>query len=442
MKSSGDKPIDKSIRLSLIDAFLYSLMVGAGESYLPAYAISLGLGEVAAGILTSLPLVSGAFLQLFTPKWVQKIGKPKSWIVVTAIVQSLAFLPLIYFSSTYKPDFWILFIVFTLYWASGFSINPFWTYWMSHLIPDSHKNEYFSLRSKISQVGIMIGLIGGGLALSNKVEFGPFSSVFSILFFLAFTCRLLSGIVLSQKVYFPEWNKVMNAEKFSFVDSLKFLHKKSETRNLLFLLFPFYASVFISAPFVNPFLIAQLKMDYSHYMGSLVALLLGKYLCSWALEKFSHKITSYSVFFWGVFCISPGPMFWGISNHFAFIFFLQFFSGIAWACYEVGTQLILFKDISLKEKIPFVSLYNFFMSAAAIVGTFIGAFFLRSFSATYTTYITLFLLGGLARVVLSAPLLRLIKNLEEKKSLKDMENQNFSSGVNSQITESINKSAV
>lgn len=424
MKAHADHKIDKSIRLSVVDAFLYSLMVGAGESYLPAYAISLGLGEIAAGILTSLPLVSGAFLQLFTPKWVQKIGNPKSWIVSTAIIQSLMFLPLVYFSSHYKPDFWILFSIFTLYWASGFSINPFWTYWMSHLIPEKDKNEYFSMRSKVSQIGIMIGLIGGGLALNNKVEFGPFSSVFGILFFLAFTCRLLSGIVLSQKVYFPEWNQALQKEKFSFKDSMKFLYKKSDTRQLLLLLFPFYASVFVSAPFVNPFLLAQLKMGYAEYMGSLLALLIGKYLSSWYLEKNNKNISSYGIFFWGVFCISPGPMFWGVSNAYAFIWFLQFFSGVAWACYEVGTQLILFKDIELKEKIPFVSLYNFFMSAAAIVGTFIGAQFIKGFGAHYSTYITLFLIGGVCRVVLSAPLLKLIKNLEEKKIEQEAKHNN------------------
>lgn len=420
MSSELDAKIDRSIRLSVIDAFLYSLMVGAGESYLPAYAISLGLGEVTAGILTSLPLVSGAFLQLFTPKWVQKMGNPKSWIVTTAIVQSFMFLPLVYFSSNYKPDFWILFSIFTLYWASGFSINPFWTYWMSHLIPEKDKNKYFSMRSKVSQMGIMIGLIGGGLALNNKVEFAPFSSVFGTLFFLAFACRLLSGVVLSQKVYFPEWNQTLLKEKFSFMDSLKFLFHKSETRKLLFLLFPFYASVFVSAPFVNPFLLAQLKLSYSDYMGSLLALLVGKYLASWFLEKNNKKISSYGIFFWGVFCISPGPMFWGVSNAYIFILFLQFFSGVAWACYEVGTQLILFKDIQLKEKIPFVSLYNFFMSAAAIVGTFLGAQFIKGFGATYSTYITLFLFGGVFRVILSAPLLKLIKQLEEKKTIAEM----------------------
>src|SRR5690606_14891013 len=100
---------EKTLRLSLIDAFLYFLMVGVGESYLPAYVLSIGMNELFAGILASLPLVSGAFLQLFTPKGLQKVGSHKSWVVGTATIQALTFLPLIYFSDHGAPDFWTLF---------------------------------------------------------------------------------------------------------------------------------------------------------------------------------------------------------------------------------------------------------------------------------------------------------------------------------------------
>jgi hypothetical protein len=67
----------RTLRLSIIDAFLYYLMVGVGETYLPAYVLSIGMNEVFAGILASLPLVSGAFLQLFTPTGLQKVGSHK-----------------------------------------------------------------------------------------------------------------------------------------------------------------------------------------------------------------------------------------------------------------------------------------------------------------------------------------------------------------------------
>lgn len=395
----------RSLKLSLIDGFLYSIMVGAGESYLPAYALSLGYSEVAAGILTSLPLITGAFLQLFTPTLVQRSKKPKRWMVLSATIQALVFLPLIYFETHEKPDFWILILIFSLYWTSGFSINPYWTNWMNHLVPDDIKNQYFSLRSKVAQGGVLIGLIGGGLSLHYKVALGPFSGFFSGLFLIAFICRILSSVILSQKEYAKEWDYAVSEETISIKEYYRFLVSGSEASRFILSLFPFYTCVFISAPFVSPFFLSQLKMDYSDYMGALIALLLGKILGAFFLERHGKEMNPKQFFFWGVFFISPGPMFWGLSKNYLFILFLQFFSGFAWAFYEVGTQLLLFKNQNIKNRISFVSLYNFIMSLAVIMGTFIGASFIRNFSATYENFITLFLLGGFFRVVFGAALL-------------------------------------
>ena len=76
----------KSQQLSLVDAFFVSLMVGAGESYLPAYALSVGISESSAGLLTSVPLVFGALIQLLTPWGLQKINNVKRWVVATTTV--------------------------------------------------------------------------------------------------------------------------------------------------------------------------------------------------------------------------------------------------------------------------------------------------------------------------------------------------------------------
>jgi predicted MFS family arabinose efflux permease len=405
-----DQRFGKSLKLSLIDGLLYSIMVGAGESYLPAYALSLGYSEVAAGILTSLPLITGAFLQLFTPTLVQKSKKPKRWMVLSAAVQALVFLPLIYFETHQKPNFWILILIFTMYWTSGFSINPYWTHWMNHLVPDEIKNQYFSLRSRVAQVGVLIGLVGGGLSLHYKVAIGPFSGFFTGLFLIAFVCRIISSVILSQKEYVVEWDAAVSNEKVSFKEYYQFLTSGSDASRFILSLFPFYTCIYISAPFVGPFLLSQVKMDYSDYMGALIALLLGKILGAIFLERRAKDVSPKQIFFWGVFLISPAPMFWSLSTNYLFILVLQFFSGFAWAFFEVGTQLLLFKNQNIKNRISFVSLYNFVNSCAIIFGTFLGASFIRNFSATYANFITLFLLGGFLRVVFSAGLLNKVLN--------------------------------
>ena len=121
---------EKSLRLSLFDAFIYALMVGAGETYLPAYVLSVGLSEVLAGVITSLPMVSGAFLQLLSPRFLQMMGNHKRFVVTSVFIQALSFVPLVYFTVFSKPDFWVLFLILTLYWAAGLAASPAWIFWM------------------------------------------------------------------------------------------------------------------------------------------------------------------------------------------------------------------------------------------------------------------------------------------------------------------------
>ena len=57
----------RDLWISTADASAYSVMVGCGEHYIPAFALALGFGPVATGLTASAPLFVGAVLQLVTP---------------------------------------------------------------------------------------------------------------------------------------------------------------------------------------------------------------------------------------------------------------------------------------------------------------------------------------------------------------------------------------
>ncbi len=80
MESGSERRIEKSLNLSLLDSFLYALMVGAGESYLPAYVLSLGLSEWLAGLIATMPLLSGAFLQILSQEALRAFRNHKIWV--------------------------------------------------------------------------------------------------------------------------------------------------------------------------------------------------------------------------------------------------------------------------------------------------------------------------------------------------------------------------
>jgi MFS family permease len=167
-----------SLRYSLWDAFFFSLMIGAGETYLPAYALSVGMSEWLTGLFATVPLMAGAVLQLISPWVLVRVKSPKYWVLGAVILQALCFVPLFIFSLTSPDRFLWLFVAASLYWAAGFAAGPAWNLWMQQLVPEENVAHFFALRHRILQIGILIGLVGGGVALHSKVELGPFQNVF------------------------------------------------------------------------------------------------------------------------------------------------------------------------------------------------------------------------------------------------------------------------
>jgi MFS family permease len=397
----------RTLKLSLLDAFLYSLMVGVGETYLPAYVLSIGMNEVFAGILASLPLVSGAFLQLFTPKGLQKIGSHKSWVVGTTFVQALTFLPLIYFSDHGSPNFWSLFLILTLYWAASFASGPAWNYWMGQIVPSDLACRYFAKRARVSQYALLIGVVGGGMALHFKVELGPFSSVFGFIFFLGFAARLGSSILLSAHHFQKDWTA---AESLIGVrDSLKLFLNTGIKRKFFLYFLPLQVAVYLSSPFVTPYLLAQLKLDYISFMGALAAMLIGKILILMLLQYRHHTLDPFRMFGVGLIMISAAPLLWSLYESYIYIICLQLMSGMAWACFEVGLSLIFFRDLKQDEKVPILTVYNVLSAVGIIIGTAIGGQLIVMLGTNKTAYLIVFTMGGALRLLFGLALVRVVR---------------------------------
>lgn len=388
--------VKKSLNLSLLDSFLYALMVGAGESYLPAYVLSLGLSEWMAGLIATMPLLSGAFLQILSTEALRVFKNHKVWVGTLAFLQAITFIPLVLFALGSKPHFWTLFWVLTFYWGAGFSAGPSWNYWMGHLVSPREAARFFSKRTRISQVGILVGLVIGGVALHNNVKLGPFTSTFGLIFFFAFLCRALSSWLLSRKHYEKTWSEPSSLLKIR--DSWKMFWSQKQKRNFIVWVLPFQMSIFISAPFVTPYMLAHLKMNYGQYMTAVSFLLIGKIISLWFFER-AKNLNYHKAFGWGLLILCPSPIFWSLSSSFEYVLVLQIIGGAAWALFEIGLALIFFQDLKPGEKIPFLTFYNFMNAVGLLGGSAIGALYLKTHSLGPQNYFFLFITGGFCRVI-------------------------------------------
>src|SRR5579863_5101065 len=66
-RRSRRRSLRKNLRNSVSDGAAFSVMVGIGETYFPAFVLALGMGEIAAGLIASIPLLVGAILQMISP---------------------------------------------------------------------------------------------------------------------------------------------------------------------------------------------------------------------------------------------------------------------------------------------------------------------------------------------------------------------------------------
>lgn len=399
-----------SLRYSLLDAFFFSLMVGAGETYLPAYALNLGMSEWLTGFFSTIPIIMGALIQMITPWGLAWVKSPKRWVLGAAAFQALTFIPLIYFS-IYPSENRILwlFCVATVYWGAGFAVGPTWNYWMGSLVPSEEAPKFFARRLQISQAGIILGLIAGGLALHANMRPGPFTSVFSFIFVMAFIARASSTffIFLKKEASFKYvGEQEIRRQIRKARETIKELWSQSSYRNFFVSLFFFQVAMYVSSPFVAPYFLKKINMNYDQYMLAQAVFFISKILAFSVASRMMKKESIHKVFLLGALGISPLPGLWFLSQDMWFVMLMQITSGFFWSLFEVGLALTFFSQIRPEQKVSLLTFYNLFSSVAIIVGSLIGGTLLKHMGATENAYYIIFVLASILRLLASALLSR------------------------------------
>ena len=128
----------RDLALVHTDAIAASIMVGTGETYIAAFALALGLGDIVAGYAASGPFLAGAVLQLVSPWGVRRLGSHRRWVVLCALLQAASFIPLCAAALHGSLSALGLLLIATFYWATGMATGPAWSTWVGTLDPAQH----------------------------------------------------------------------------------------------------------------------------------------------------------------------------------------------------------------------------------------------------------------------------------------------------------------
>lgn len=416
------KTLRRNLKAMNADGFSFSVMVGIAETYLPAFVLARGLGEVNAALIATVPVMLGSILQLLAPMALQRLKSYRRFVVLTASIQACSMLVLMGMALVPYVPAWAVFIPATLYWAAGLSVGPAWNTWVEYLVPQKIRSGFFARRSRMCHVGVLLGLISGGLFLRWSVAHELTVAVFAVLFGIGALGRFVSARMLARQTEHltttgwtgddadrspTELNRSQDPyesgtpdivpAKDRFAAILQALKQPGSAGRLVLFLMAVQTAVHVSGPYFTPYMLKVLNLSWVQYMSLLSLGFIGKMLSlPWA-GRFANRFGPDRLLWVGSIGIVPVSALWFFSQNMWWLATVQILSGLVWGCYELAVLLQFFRQIPGERRVAVLTLYNLGNSTAMVLGTVIGGLLLNALGRGPDAYLTLFVASGCMR---------------------------------------------
>jgi MFS family permease len=427
------------------DGFYYCLMVGFAEVYFAKFIVALNLGEVASGLVMTLPLLLGAVLSVRGPQLLKRMGSYSRYNGTVATVQACALFPLAgcaLLAPSVMP--WLLsaglawvatltiFALVTLYYFGALATMAPWTTVVGELVPGPIRANYNARRLRLLQgatLGALLlsGLIADGVAKayawmgwSESAGYIRADLVgFAISFTLGGLFRLGSAWHLFR--YSTPKREPKHQDDVRALDFVTRFAHGNDGRFLLAALAGSFA-LQVSQPYTNPYMLTQLTFSgglhaaIEKYVGSnapysllLAAVYLGRILAFPVAGKLAQRTGGLTLMWVGGGLLVPLAMFWLVSPRFEWLLAGQVFTGAALACWELGVFLMNYEAIKPQERAAMMTYYAVANEGSKSGGSLLGAGVLEALGKTGSAYGAVFIVSAVARVGVLWLLLRVKK---------------------------------
>ncbi len=385
------RPFRQIVRHSFQDSAWYSLMVGWGETYLAAFTLHIGLGDIHSGFISVVPVAIGSLIQLALASFLTIRYSHRTWVLICASGQILSLfclflLPFLFSLPATGVMAAVLYAVTTLYWTLGLSSSSSWNTWMGDLIPRRLHVRFFSNRSRVSQAFVLVGIISAGLALNSAKHV---TLVFALIFLCSGIARIFSGYHIFRQ---PEAE--VHRQPLVHLRSLK------QTGLVALIGYSFFLQIMvnIAAPYFNPYMLKVLNLNYVTYTFLMGTTFLSRIVLFPVITRFAEKYGPYRLLTFGTLLLSSTPLFWHLYDDLRILFALQIISGIGWGLQDLGLLLTVFDRYDRKTRSRVLTLLNVYNSIGMLIGAVVGSLLLKADGLSKDAYHVVFIISCVGRL--------------------------------------------
>ncbi len=385
------------MRLLQSDGAAAALTIGLAEAYFVAFALAAGLSQVEAGLIATVPVLAGALLHGVTPWGVRAFKSLRRWTWVFAGMQAASLFALACCAWTGTVSAPLVYLLVSLYWGAGFCTAPPWQTWVPTLIPRQISTHFWTSRSRTVQALLGIGLLGG-LILEWGRQADEVMLAFSATFFLASAARSASAWFLSRHSE-PKPELAASTEPPSLGVLRRDLLRDRSVRALLVYMLAVVLATNVSAAFITPYMLNELHFTYTQLMCAFGVTFAAKVVALPGVGRLAKRYGPGVPLWLGAIGIIPTATLYLVSDSFWWILLLQFSVGMAWACWETATFLLVFDVIPSERRTSVMTVYNIVQSTAVVSGSLIGATMLGSMDVGRQGYAMVFVATGAMRLM-------------------------------------------
>ncbi|MBI2629981.1 MFS transporter [Candidatus Pacearchaeota archaeon] len=422
MKSESKKETEekeKTMKLSIKEGAVASVMTGAGDGYITPFALALNANNAQIGFLSSFPGLIAPIAQIFGSKMMEKYSRRKIMYFFT-FLQSLMWLPLILLAFFFNKNILtshlpiILLAFYTIYAVFGAVAGPSWFSLMGEIIPESIRGKYFSKRNKIATTIFIISTIIAAFILDFFKTKGLVLAGFSIIFFLAFISRAISSRMLKKHK-----DVKFKFKKDYYFTIWQFIKKSPENNFGKFVIFIalMYFAAMISGPFFSVYMLKDLKFSYTTFMIVNISASLFSVIFLPILGKFSDKYGNREMLKVSSIFVSLIPILWIFSSSPVYLILApQLIAGMGWAAFNLAVNNFIYDSVTPQRRGICVAYLNVLVGIGIFSGAFIGGLLAQYISITFMNILLfIFLISGAARILVTLLMIPKIKEIKQKR---------------------------
>lgn len=386
---------NKNLKSSYFTGIFGCSMTGFTQEFFTPFLLLLGGTARHVGMMHFLNNACASLIQLFSPELTVRFSR-KRVVSVFVFLQTII-LTAIVLMTLYpgvKPSFFIITVI--LFTVSGALTLPCWLSLLSDLVQPTRRGAYFGWRGRTlgytavtvtSMAGFILYLLEG----HNKF------AGFTIIFTLAFLCRLISWFFVKKVAELPlQFDK---SDHFSFI---KFIRRYKESNFVRFAVFvsAMNFSVNLAAPFFAVFMLKDLKFNYLLFTLINIAAPLMLYSTILRWGKHADQVGNVKVLKVIAPFIGCIPLLWIINQNPLFLIFAEIVSGFLWAGFNLCASNFIMDAVIPSKRTRCLAYFSFMNGTALALGAMTGGFLIRILPPLFHYKIlTLFLISAVLRIL-------------------------------------------